>query len=237
MADQYPRRANTSADHSPVTDGDGVIAADGMQWEEDLGSTDHTRAGAVALLLSEVVDAWRTLESPIFDSAGSISGHIKISARIRTGTGTAECAAGAINSSTAKKNGATVATKTARPTLKEEESTEKPATEASARPFLAASTPKCCHQHKKGHSPCNTLLRTVENGDKVSDLTPTKEALLARKVEVAPRVAIFYRGLRLPFRWFRSSTAAAMDKRLRGTLGEWWELSGCVFESSCYHSL
>ena len=38
--------------------------------------------------------------------------------------------------------------------------------------------------------------------------------------DAPPRATILYRGLCLPFRWFRSSSPAAMDKALRETLGE-----------------
>lgn len=38
--------------------------------------------------------------------------------------------------------------------------------------------------------------------------------------EEVPRATIIYRGLRLPFRWFRSSSAKAIDRSLRETLGE-----------------
>lgn len=45
-------------------------------------------------------------------------------------------------------------------------------------------------------------------------------AAAAATNETPPRATILYRGLCLPFRWFRSSTPAAMDEALRETLGE-----------------
>lgn len=41
-----------------------------------------------------------------------------------------------------------------------------------------------------------------------------------RADEMAPRATIVYRGMRLPFRWFRSGTARGMDEDLRELLGE-----------------
>lgn len=45
--------------------------------------------------------------------------------------------------------------------------------------------------------------------------------------EMVPRAVILYRGLSLPFRWFRSGTAREMDEVLRETLGEkYWCCGG-----------
>lgn len=45
-------------------------------------------------------------------------------------------------------------------------------------------------------------------------------AAAAAANETPPRATILYRGLCLPFHWFRSTSPAAMDKTLRETLGE-----------------
>eukprot|EP00903_Cladosiphon_okamuranus_P011276 g10633.t1 len=78
-----PKR-NTSIGGSVTSPGESLVAscAGGGQTTE---SRSCTFVGAVALLLSEVVGAWREMESPLFDSAGGVAGTIKLAARMLGG--------------------------------------------------------------------------------------------------------------------------------------------------------
>lgn len=104
----------------------------------------------------------------------------------------------------------------------------------------SASATTCCN-HGRGESiqyTSNDVSRTGEQIGRLAGSTTgtvekpvapvglavaavaTAAAAAAATNETPPRATILYRGLCLPFRWFRSSTPAAMDEALRETLGE-----------------
>lgn len=175
--------------------------------------------GAVALLLSEVAANWRTMESPLFDSAGCVVGNIKMVARVE-GTVTA-----------AKPNTAAAVVVKAAGTAEEPPSMEfqEGAWSHQKQPqggLSLAVPPRACFYRNRGVStpvssitPSGGLDRLAgSTGGEVEQHTAVQHVPVDS--EMPPRATILYRGLCLPFHWFRSSTVEAMDGALRDALGE-----------------
>lgn len=186
------------------------------------GSSGRTLVGAVALLLSDVTTRWRTMESPLFDSAGSVVGTIKMAARV-LGGGDDEAGRG----TALERKVAAPATAVERaPTGgvdKTKIKSHRKVPQNYRRVQDSTQTPTCCSHggshftHRAGHEPWVSAPR--ESLPEIA--TVLKERSLARDSEMTPRAVILYRGIRLPYRWFRSSSAAAMGEALRETLGGW----------------
>lgn len=224
-----------------------------------------TFVGAVALLLSEVVGAWREMESPLFDGAGGVAGTIKLAARVLDGdAGRAQQAdkTAVVQERNRDKGGEEALETAAAHRATEPESVEAGVSAAHAKteavgPPLASSglarshvddvspadrmaKPRGGRRERRGASaptsPCCDRSRgrcgdsrgpaSVGPAEQRSSSSCTAAALEARQLEpvradeMAPRAVIMYRGVRLPFRWFRSGTAKGMDEALREMLGE-----------------
>ena len=225
-----------------------------------------TFVGAVALLLSEVVGAWREMESPLFDSAGSVAGTIKLAARVLEGearrsqqgaankaalqegggdTGVAEALETAAGRS--KTESVTVATGMLAASAKTEAAASPLATSELVRsrddvvsPVDHMARPSGGPCERRGEpappSPCCDRSRGSCRGSRgPATAEPAEQRGFARCAaaapevhqlepfradEMAPRAVIIYKGVRLPFRWFRSGTAKGMDEALRDVLGE-----------------
>lgn len=264
--------------------GGGVVCpahVDGLETDQDKNPRPCLLVGAVALLLSEVADVWREMESPLFDSAGGVAGTIKLVARVLRGDSdgkkriestawdeTPNTMSGAQNP-TAAAHQETCLTRTA------VRVSASPSAEVGlATPFAVArptstegGTAAACpprtrdgrdrrRVHREGSvsgSPCcgghwgssrrgrpgsgqwgcaeqlGLLRSTAAGKEKRRPSVPEKAD------ETAPRATILYRGLKLPFRWFRSATVREIDEALRETLGErnWlrrkvWHVSFCT---------
>lgn len=237
--------------------------------------------GAVALLLSEVVDTWRTMESPLFDCAGSVVGNIKLAAKVSgletrypqkaSGAEQSETihdvvhvgdtpAAHEIRSTTSAvpHGGATVAVassspeKSAKPRGVMAKTEQHAATppyptgksqgerrgrqEGSAHPsgsqcrnrrrgsssdgrdgFSSPGGGRRNDQSRQGDFP-NIAVAAAAAAERAADEDGWS---LAEAEETNPRAVILYRGVRLPFRWFRSGTAESMEVALREMLGKY----------------
>lgn len=227
------------------------------------GPTDSpscTFVGAVALLLSEVVGAWRAMESPLFDSAGGVAGTIKVAARLLDGEATttqaaentsvqesnrdvdeAEAKTTAAHRDTESKSLAAgapvpaeaVTSPSATSGLVISQSDDGSSANRTAkskggrcdRRVASAPTSPCCDRSsgssRGSHGPAPT-----GRAQEKSLSSCTAAALEGRQFEpvragqMAPRATIIYRGVKLPFRWFRSGTVKGMDETLREMLGE-----------------
>lgn len=213
----------------------GIISADGGSAVETRNGVDgacqavsggvsgSTLVGAVALLLWEVAHRWRTMESPLFDSSGSVVGTIKMAARI-LGRGdrkaghalSLECSVGA------SRKGAM-----GHPPEGETEMADGASPGQVVRDCRlvqdSMQTPACCN-HGDGSrfaSPAGpeSWGNTSGTGLPGTETAVLEERPLTRECETTPRAEIIYRGIRLPYRWFRSSSAASMNEALRETLG------------------
>lgn len=216
--------------------------------------------GAVALLLSEIASAWREMESPLFDAAGSTSGTIKLAVRMlgrelqgskaadavlanesakdedgreveRTATAhAAEGSTGAAEASAAR-NAARVPLSTPERErmdegyfLRPKQSTGIREGQRDCRGQSASASPCCRHDRGSdslGRLPPAELGVSEHRGAMNTTAAATDEKASAGVTadEMAPRAVIIYRGMRLPFRWFRSGTARGMDEALREALG------------------
>lgn len=88
----------------------------------------------------------------------------------------------------------------------------------------ASPSPGCCHGRgsARGGRLSPAELGFAEHRGAMNTTAAANEENLSGAVtadEMAPRAVIIYRGMRLPFRWFRSGTARGMDEALRETLG------------------
>lgn len=238
--------------------------------------------GAVALLLSEVVDTWRTMESPLFDSAGGVVGKIKLAARVSgleiRDTQETSRVQDAVEreithevvkeNSTAQVKGVqtvrvpgrveTVAVAAASPGKPVRPARVMSSIEQNpeSSPQQKVKTRAGGRNHKQGltdtsGSRCRTCTRgrdskvayahSSHGGEHCNDGTrpgvfPSTVAAAAVASEgtagedgsssivkaeaMTPRVVVLYRGVRLPFRWFRSGTVRGMEIALRETLGK-----------------
>ncbi|CAM9397299.1 unnamed protein product [Ectocarpus fasciculatus] len=199
--------------------------------------------GAVALLLSEVVGAWRTMESPLFDMAGGVAGRIRMAARIvgRPNAGPG----GPLECERRRSRGDTKGGEP--PSALEDDDctpTRLPAAEVAGRDGpcgrrresdFSPTAPCCGRQQGRGSGgrssrgglpPFSRSEEPAEAAAERGDLP--RGAPAAVKVgccstveadEMVPRAVILYRGMKLPFRWLRSGTARLMDKALREMLG------------------
>lgn len=231
------RREETTSDLNGTTpaagiDGDGTPPACGGQApSNNPQNPPHdfacVRVGAVALLFADVAaNTWRTLESPLFNSTGGTIGRIKMAARLLGGPREAYGNAGSGDTSTAVNDVATAAvagTPAGSPVSPTQEIED----------FLSALR----NNEMGGHNPrpsrtptCRSHARAdfLEGVDtsssrknKQSTAVWTEGGRWKRDFEMTPRATILYRGLRLPFRWFRSGTSTALDEALRETLGMW----------------
>lgn len=203
--------------------------------------------GAVALLLSEVAGAWRTMESPLFDIAGGVAGRIRMAARIvgRPNSGPG----GPVEGERRRGHGDT---KRGEPPSALEDDDCTPTRLPSAgvaaaerggscgcrrEPEFSPTAPCCGRQQGRGSGvsgrrggppPCSHSEEPAEAAAEQGDLLGCAPAemkvgccLRVGAVEMVPRAVILYRGMKLPFRWLRSGTARLMDKALREMLGEW----------------
>ncbi|CAM9401236.1 unnamed protein product [Ectocarpus sp. 8 AP-2014] len=205
--------------------------------------------GAVALLLSEVVGVWRTMESPLFDIAGGVAGRIRMAARIvgRSNSGPG----GPLECERRRSRGD--AKRSEPPSALEDDDctpTRLQAAEVAEAErggpcgcrreseFLPTS-PCCGRQHGRrgsggsGGSGSRGGLPPFSRSEDPAQVPAEQGDLLggapaAAKVgccsrvgavEMVPRAVILYRGIKLPFRWLRSGTARLMDKSLREMLG------------------
>ncbi|CAN0183327.1 unnamed protein product [Ectocarpus sp. 6 AP-2014] len=209
-------------------------------------SQPYALIGAVALLLSEVVGAWRTMESPLFDIAGGVAGSIRMAARIvgRPNSGPA----GPLEGDRRRSRGDAKSSEP--PSALEDDDctpTKLPAAEVAEAErggpcgcrreseFLPTS-PCCGRQHGRrgsGGSGSRVGLLPFSRSEDPAEVPTEQGDLLggapaAAKVgccsrvgavEMVPRAVILYRGMKLPFRWLRSGTARLMDKSLRQMLG------------------
>lgn len=186
-------------------------------------SSGRTLVGAVALLLSDVATRWRTTGSPLFDSAGSVVGTIKMAARV-LGGGDDEADRGV---ALERKVAAPVTAVERAPTGRVDKTkypSQRKVVQDYRRVQDSTQTPSCCSH---GGSRFTPRAGYESWGNAPREALPAiatvlKERPLARDSEMTPRAVILYRGIRLPYRWFRSSSAAAMGKALRETLGGWW---------------
>lgn len=201
--------------------------------------------GAVALLLSEVVGAWREMESPLFDSAGGVAGTIKLAARALGGevSRTQEAEATAVRESLARVGGAEGVK------IAAHQGTESGGTATSGlarsvtggvSPMSRIATPRGGWRDSRGASApasphCDRSRGRCRGSRGPAPIEPTQQLGFsgctavamegghfdsATEDEMAPRATIIHRGVRLPFRWFRSGTARGMDEALREVLGE-----------------
>lgn len=198
-----------------------------LQSEGRDSSENYRRLGAVALLLAEVADMWRITESQLFDDAGGVRGTIKLGARFLRRSRrivTATCA---------RKIPAIL--RTPRDTTEVSRVTERNQGPATAVPRLRhagrltrnGETPTSRNYASRlpdeDGSPGRAAKKDAIGRINMSGgaLTLKNETFCRRKDQGrAPRAKILYRGLCLPFRWFRSSSEAAVRKSLRGALGE-----------------
>lgn len=210
-------------------------------------SSDNVLVGAVALLLSEVAANWRTMESPLFDRAGCVVGKIKMVARVEGAAAankpkstvceknhqarrkTVTTTGVGVETAVAAAAGAAVPPSIE---LKEGELFGQEQSRARGNPAAASATACCNHGRRENTPYIPNLSRTKElmgrlAGDTVGTVEPvaavglgTVAKAVAAHNEIPSKATILYRGLCLPFCWFRSSTPAVMDAALRETLGE-----------------
>ncbi|CBJ28759.1 hypothetical protein Esi_0119_0081 [Ectocarpus siliculosus] len=209
-------------------------------------SQPYALIGAVALLLSEVVGAWRTMESPLFDIAGGVAGRIRMAAiivgRPNPGPG------GPLEGERRRSRGD--AKRSEPPSALEDDDctpTRLPAAEVAEaerggpcgcrrKSEFSPTSPCCCRQHGRrgsGGSGSRGGLPPFSRSEDPAGIPAEQGDLLggapaAAKVgccsrvgavEMVPKAVILYRGMKLPFRWLRSGTARLMDKSLRQMLG------------------
>lgn len=268
------RVANITSFHHDRHAGTGVtekeiFPGDGLESDLNRGPRPSLLVGAVALLLSEVVEGWREMESPLFDSAGGVAGTIKLVARvlrggadgtqrtraiardeiIKTASGGLECVpvthqeTSSSSTSTSAKVSAPSRTEVglaspfavARLTSTEKGTSPPPPRARDARirrrdhreGSASASASPHCGGRRGTSRRVGTGPGQWDCGEKLGHTCDTTEAdakgrplVSVREDEMAPRAVILYRGVRLPFRWFRSGTAREMDEALREMLGE-----------------
>lgn len=221
----------------------------GAQVGPNRESQPRALVGAVALLLSEVVGTWRTMESPLFDIAGGVAGRIRMAARIvgRPNSGPGGPLEGERRRSRgdAKRGGGP-------PSALEDNDctpTMLPAAEVAeaelGRPCgcrreseFSPTSPCCGRQHGRRGSGASGSRgglppfsrsedpgeAAAEQGDLLGGAPAAAKVGCCSRVggdEMVPRAVILYRGMKLPFRWLRSGTATLMDTSLRELLGEW----------------
>lgn len=172
---------------------------------------------AVALLLSQVDQTWRTMESPLFDSAGAVVGRVKAAARITR----RQTIPNGLDEATGLDGS--------------EQHFPEPKLKTAKREKRASTKGHTCDEkyerHMKSRSCCgggSRCSRSVEVSQ-LPDLPDLRhlpaieehiQSLVERIGERVPQSAtIIYRGLRMPFRWYRTGSAEAIDKSLRETLG------------------
>lgn len=181
---------------------------------------------AVALLLSQVAQDWRTMESPLFDTAGDVVGRIKTAARI-TGCQAAD---------TLLKQAATLKGSEAVNAMHDPE-TEKNIGERLSSPDKRKRGHRTCAMCCRGGRLCcrpaqfyskrtaAEICRISQRPDlpdvrhtpsRHEDIHPVSERSGGRVLHL---VIIEYRGLKMPFRWYSGTSAEAIDTSLRETLG------------------
>ncbi|CAB1118673.1 unnamed protein product [Ectocarpus sp. CCAP 1310/34] len=218
----------------------------GSQVDPKRESQPYALIGAVALLLSEVVGAWRTMESPLFDIAGGVTGRIRMAARIvgRPNSGPGGPLEGERRRSRgdAKRGEPSSAfegdgcTPTRLPAAQVAEA-ERGGPCGCRREWDCSPTSPCCgRQHgrrgrgasgSRGGLPSfsrseDPAEAAAEQGDLLGGAPAAAKVLCCSRVgtdETVPRAVILYHGMKLPFRWLRSGTARSMDKSLREMLG------------------
>lgn len=245
-----------------------IITADGDGLNNSVqnrGPSPCLLVGAVALLLSELVECQCEMKSPLFDSAGGVAGTIKLVARVLRGSaeGTQRTETTARDEAPAPTSGAQArmaaashektyasGTTTISAVPKAEAGLASPfavarltrtdkGTAASPprtrgvsdrrrehRQRSASASPGCggCRDSSGRGRPGPEKRGSAEKLDLPRGMAAAKEKdcppVPATVDEMAARAVILYRGLSLPFRWFRSGTAREMDEVLRETLGE-----------------
>ncbi|CAM9451967.1 unnamed protein product, partial [Ectocarpus sp. 12 AP-2014] len=218
----------------------------GAQVDPSRESQPYALIGAVALLLSEVARAWRTMESPLFDIAGGVTGRIRMAARIvgRTNSGPG----GLLESGRRRSRGDAKGgeppsalegddcTPTTLPAAQVAEA-ERGGPCGCRREWEFSPTSPCCgRQHgrrgcgasgSRGELPPFSRSEgpaeaAAEQGDLLGGAPAAAKVGCCSRVgtdETVPRAVILYRGMKLPFRWLRSGTARSMDISLREMLG------------------
>ncbi|CAN0535812.1 unnamed protein product, partial [Ectocarpus sp. 12 AP-2014] len=218
----------------------------GAQVDPNRDSRPYALIGAVALLLSEVVGAWRTMESPLFDIAGGVTGRIRMAAKIvgRPNSGPGGFLEGERRRSRgdAKRGEPPSAlqgdgcTPTRLPAAQVAEAERGGPRRCRRESEVSPTSPCCGRQHgrrgseasgsrgglppfSRSEDPAETA---VEQGDLLGGASVAAKVGCRSRVgtdETVPRAVILYRGMKLPFRWLRSGTARSMDKSLREMLG------------------
>ncbi|CAM9135888.1 unnamed protein product, partial [Hapterophycus canaliculatus] len=228
----------------------------------DRDSRGFILVGAVALLLSEVVDTWRTMESPLFDYAGNVVGKINLAARvsgveIRDAQETTEVQGPVENEITYRVKKSTPAAPKKLASSIEQRADSSPEQMAKSREkgygppqgSVYATGSLCCNRDhgscsrgrdpysaSHGYEPCNDgaghggLPSSAAAAAAMAEGVTDDEgcSLVMKAKEATPRAVILYRGVRLPFRWFRSSSAGSMETALRETLGKY----RCIHDDS-----
>ncbi|CAN0536939.1 unnamed protein product, partial [Ectocarpus sp. 12 AP-2014] len=218
----------------------------GAQVDPNRESQPYALIGAVALLLSEVVGAWRTMESPLFDIAGGVTGRIRMAATIvgRPNSGPGGPLEGERRRSRgdAKRGEPPSAlqgdgcTPTRLPAAQVAEAERGGPCGCRRESEVSPTSPCCGRQHGRRGSEASgsrgglppfsrsedPAEAAVEQGDLLGGASVAAKVGYRSRVgtdETVPRAVIFYRGMKLPFRWLRSGTARSMDKSLREMLG------------------
>lgn len=172
---------------------------------------------AVALLLSQVGQTWRTMESPLFDSAGTVVGRVKTAARV---TGRRAIRSG-LNETTSLGGSGRLYPE---PHLKTDKTNEQAPTKghmSEAEYRGRTKSRRCCG----GASRCSrsTELSRLPDLPDLRRLPAIEEDIqppLERSVKRIPQsVTLIYRGLRIPLRWYCTGSTKIIDKSLRETLG------------------